>query len=282
MHHKASRSISSLIGLVSQPSSPILGNYDLAQDLKSGLRSPTHADLSTSAAPLPRSRRDRLASLWTRASPLLVAALLVALYHQSDANEYIRQSGSINAALRCAPRSEFSSVEAVCSARAAGGLAAEEFEVQAGRVEVGMDRQLTQGQCDAVYPGLFYEVERARDYYAARGGVTEAELDEAESVGQARVIIKNNRLYVKSYHEDRQQGTRTKAVLASINEAIVTAREPIPDIEFVIQTGEWPRLGWRSCGVELTIVSRRRQRGTPRRTLGTRQARGSRTGHLDP
>lgn len=241
MHHKASRSISSLIGLVSQPTSPILGSYDLTQDHKTGLRSPTYSDFNTSTPPK-RSRADKLVAFWTRASPLLVAALLVVVYHQSDANRYIRQSGSINAALKCAPRSEFASVEAVCSAQAqAGGLSQEAFAAQAERLELGMDRQLTQGQCDVVYPGLFYEIERARVYYAARGGVTEAELDEAESVGQARVIIKNNRLYVKSYHEDRQQGTRTKAILASINEAIVTSREPIPDIEFVIQTGEFGR-----------------------------------------
>ena len=237
MHHKAARSVSSLIGLVSQPSSPILGTYDLAQDSKAGLRSPTFSDLSTSGGGPPRrSRADRLASFWTRASPVVVVALVVLLYRQSDANEYIRQSGSVNAALKCAPRSEFSSVSAVCAAQT--NLSQAVFEAQADRLELGMDRQLTQDQCDVVYPGLFYEVERARDYYAARGGVTVADLDLAEEVGQARAKVINNRLYVQSYHEDRQQGTRTKAILASINEAVVTSRQPIPDVEFVIQTGD--------------------------------------------
>ena len=249
MHHKATRSITSLIGLVSQPSSPILGNYDQAKDFKGGLRSPTYSDMTTSPPPQ-RSKADRLGAFWAKASPVIVTALVILLYRQSNVNEYIRQSGSINAALKCAPRSEFSSVQAVCSAQPTLSQAA--FAAQAERLEVGMDRQLTQEQCDVVYPGLFYEVERARDYYAAKGGVTEAELDEAEAVGQARVIIKNNRLYVKSYHEDRQQGTRTKAILASINEAIVTSREPIPDIEFVIQTGKSAHRGERASGAELT------------------------------
>ena len=67
-------------------------------------------------------------------------------------------------------------------------------------------------------------------------------------------MIKNNRLYIKSY-SDNQQGTRTKATLAAISacstprseewtltnstdEALITSLEPLPDVEFVLQTGD--------------------------------------------
>jgi hypothetical protein len=65
-----------------------------------------------------------------------------------------------------------------------------------------------------------------------------------------------SQLYVKSY-SDEQQGTRTKATLAAIStfllpasehatdpsslptgEALVTSLEPLPDVEFVLQTGD--------------------------------------------
>ncbi|KAM0755468.1 hypothetical protein T439DRAFT_282816 [Meredithblackwellia eburnea MCA 4105] len=110
-----------------------------------------------------------------------------------------------------------------------------------------MDRSLTQEQCDIVFPDLYKEADRSRDYWRKRGGVTLDLLTKAEEKGQARVMIHNNRnggltsmytqLYIKSY-SDFQQGTRTRATLAAINEALVTALEPLPDIEFVIQSGD--------------------------------------------
>lgn len=86
--------------------------------------------------------------------------------------------------------------------------------------ELALDRHLTQQQCDAIYPGLYLsvpappsslvtvllsltlssvrrEIERARDYWKARGGVTEKDLDEAEEKGQARVQIIKNRVRLR-------------------------------------------------------------------------------------
>jgi len=50
-------------------------------------------------------------------------------------------------------------------------------------------------------------------------------------------MIYNNKLYVKWYG-GWNQGTRTKATLSSINEALTISNEPVPDIEFVLQTGD--------------------------------------------
>ncbi|KAL8283581.1 hypothetical protein RQP46_005376 [Phenoliferia psychrophenolica] len=105
------------------------------------------------------------------------------------------------------------------------------------KFNVDTDYSLTGAQCDRVFPGLYAEADRARDYWLSRGGLNLTDLDAAETQGNARAMIKNNRLYIKSY-SDNQQGTRTKATLAAINEALITSLEPLPDVEFVLQTGD--------------------------------------------
>lgn len=63
--------------------------------------------------------------------------------------------------------------------------------------EPGMNRFLTEAQCDEVFPGLNKEAERASEHWMARGGITEASLLEAQGpveVTGVRVLIKNNRV----------------------------------------------------------------------------------------
>lgn len=73
--------------------------------------------------------------------------------------------------------------------------------------------------CSRADPRLecYREIERSKAYWEARGGITQKDLDEAQEKGQARAMIYNNRLYVKWYG-GWNQGTRTKATLASISE----------------------------------------------------------------
>lgn len=204
----------------SRTSSPLLGEFPL----KSGQRSPS-SDYGSDGGDSRSSGARRWRKRYNSASPVVILLLLVLVCRRPSAEELARRAVSINDALRCAPKNELVSVAAVC--------AGSNSSSDASPLDIGMDRHLAGAQCDAAFPGLYAEADRARDWYRARGGVTLQELDEAEEVGQARVIIKRGRMYVASYHEDRQQGTRTKAVLASINEAIITATEPIPDVEFV-------------------------------------------------
>jgi hypothetical protein len=51
------------------------------------------------------------------------------------------------------------------------------------------NRQLTRSQCAVVYPLLYKEADRARGWYAGRGGVTLEGVDVAEKDGNARVAI---------------------------------------------------------------------------------------------
>ncbi|BGP04534.1 hypothetical protein JCM10049v2_000336 [Rhodotorula toruloides] len=174
-------------------------------------------------------RRHWLVLAWTYLSPFLVLLLAASIYVDRKRTALARMT--VVNPYACGPKSNFTTLEAVC--RAGTGPERQKAE----NYELALDRHLTQQQCDAIYPGLYLEIERARDYWKARGGVTEKDLDEAEQKGQARVQIINNRMYVKSYSNE-QPGTRTKATLALINEALITSPEPVPDIEFVIQTGD--------------------------------------------
>lgn len=65
---------------------------------------------------------------------------------------------------------------------------------------------------------IIREIERSKVYWAAKGGITSKDLDEAQERGQARAAIINNKLYLKWYG-GWNQGTRTKATLASISES---------------------------------------------------------------
>ncbi|GAA5918793.1 hypothetical protein JCM1841_002738 [Sporobolomyces salmonicolor] len=180
--------------------------------------------LSTLVSPL-HHRRHPLVALWLVVSPIIVLALAVTAY----AGRRPKPDDGILNPYACEAKSEWSSLKQVCT----NGTGADDL----ARYDLPLDRHLTQAQCDDVYPGLYLEVERMRDFWKARGGVTQKDLDDAEEKGQARAMIYNNRLYVKSYSRE-QQGTRTKATLASINEALITSLEPLPDVEFVIQTGD--------------------------------------------
>ncbi|TNY17190.1 glycosyl transferase family 90-domain-containing protein [Rhodotorula diobovata] len=214
--------------------------------------SPHDAEKQHAFIPLapPAPRRNQLAHAWLWVSPILVVALAAATWVVSRPAP---ETGIVEP-YACAPKSNWTLLRDVCAADRGAD------QQQNDNYELALDRHLTQEQCDAIYPGLYLEVERARDYWKARGGVTQQDLDDAEAQGQARALIVNNRLYVKSY-SDAQQGTRTKAALALINEALITAPEPVPDIEFVIQTGDngiphgapWA-LGRKEKEEELTLM----------------------------
>ncbi|GAA5993968.1 hypothetical protein JCM5350_003507 [Sporobolomyces pararoseus] len=184
--------------------------------------------LSSLASVPIHQRRGPLVAAWLYISPILV--ILLAIYGYL----YTKPPGTdkiINPYV-CTPKSSLASVKQMCKV----GKGNSEFENRPD-YDITQDRHLTQAQCDTVFPGLFQEIERSKAYWGARGGITQKDLDEAQEKGQARAMIYNNRLYVKWYG-GWNQGTRTKATLASINEALKISNEPVPDIEFVLQTGD--------------------------------------------
>ncbi|BGP12491.1 hypothetical protein JCM10213_005473 [Rhodosporidiobolus nylandii] len=185
-----------------------------------------------SLLPSGSSRRSPLVLCYLYLSPIFILALAVAALSRRESD------GDVLNPYACSPRPDFVSLREACAAGEAGEAVLEGGEnLVDGKYDLELDRRLSQSQCDAIYPGLYLEIDRAVDYWKARGGVTLKDLDDAEAQGQARAMIYNNRLYVKSYSSS-QQGLRTKAALALINEALTTSPEPVPDIEFVVQTGD--------------------------------------------
>ncbi|TIB91727.1 6-phosphofructokinase [Wallemia mellicola] len=97
-----------------------------------------------------------------------------------------------------------------------------------------LNKQLSESQCLKEYDGLFYEAERAFDWWSERGGITKEHLEKASDKAHGRVVIHNNRMYVKEYrHGD--VNTRAMATFAAIHEAVLTSPGAIPNVEFTFQ-----------------------------------------------
>lgn len=191
--------------------------------------------------------------VWLVLSPFLVLALWI-WGHRRYKDPKIVPLEYRQDAYACRARAYSESIASVCAVHSSAS------ETPGSRLDFGMNRLLTDEQCEASFPGLYVEIDRARKHWSAKGGVYLKDLNDAVPKSQARVQIYNNRLYVQ-WFSDFQQGTRTKATLASIFEAVSSAPEPIPDVEFVIQTGDngivegapWA-LGRRNAEEALTLI----------------------------
>ncbi|OAV98455.1 hypothetical protein PTTG_08520 [Puccinia triticina 1-1 BBBD Race 1] len=104
-----------------------------------------------------------------------------------------------------------------------------------------MDRLMDQERCLALFPNLYQELDRAVAYHSSRGNVTIQHLDRAYQYSHARVLIYRNRVYIKGFNGG--PGLRTEAILNSIQEAVITSPELLPDIEFVVKTSDAPQHG---------------------------------------
>lgn len=56
------------------------------------------------------------------------------------------------------------------------------------------NRHFSSAQCLARFPELYLEADRARDWYAAKGGVSKEAVDDAEREGDARLVILDNKV----------------------------------------------------------------------------------------
>lgn len=106
-------------------------------------------------------------------------------------------------------------------------------------IEIEMDRSMGAKRCEKNFPNLFFELERVVKFYKdSNKKVTSEQLDEAIKVGHARVLIYENRVYIKEFKGG--PGKRTEALLNSIQEAVITSPEILPNIEFVVKTADAP------------------------------------------
>lgn len=60
--------------------------------------------------------------------------------------------------------------------------------------DAAMNKQLTESQCLDIFDGLYYEADRAYEYWMDRGGITKKHLDKASDKAHGRVVIYNNRV----------------------------------------------------------------------------------------
>ncbi|KAK4055283.1 hypothetical protein OIV83_000566 [Microbotryomycetes sp. JL201] len=90
--------------------------------------------------------------------------------------------------------------------------------------------RLSYAECDAGFPLLWPELEKTREHFY-RSGVTLKEIEQgSEKEDASRVAIVNGQLYIKRFKGEWTK--RSQAILASLHQALMTAPEPIPDVEF--------------------------------------------------
>ena len=77
-------------------------------------------------------------------------------------------------------------------------------------------------------------------YYSFTKEYLETSCDDGDWT-HARVVIYNNRLFIKSYRQS--DFTRSGAALALLYQALITAREPLPNVEFCIGLQDWGSRG---------------------------------------
>ncbi|MBW0536951.1 hypothetical protein O181_076666 [Austropuccinia psidii MF-1] len=103
---------------------------------------------------------------------------------------------------------------------------------------ITMDRQMDSERCQNIFPNLYKELHRAVDYYSNRN-ITWDDLNKAAQHSHARVLIYRNRVYIKSFK--LRPKSRAEAILNSIQEAVITSPELLPDVEFAINTEDASR-----------------------------------------
>ncbi|ORY69310.1 glycosyl transferase family 90-domain-containing protein [Leucosporidium creatinivorum] len=91
------------------------------------------------------------------------------------------------------------------------------------------NKRLSEAECSLGFPRLWPALTATREHFS-KNGITEKDLEEVEKEDGTRVAIIDGQLFVKRFHGEWT--TRSQAILASLNEAVVTAPEPIADVEF--------------------------------------------------
>ncbi|KAK0564369.1 hypothetical protein OC844_001758 [Tilletia horrida] len=200
---------------------------------------------SSSSSPLRRIAR-RLRQRWF-STLLYLAALLVVL------NMVFGDGSNIGVRVSSFAR-KLASSKSWSAANSLTGTGAEASWAKAAWVEEPVrtdlhydtpfnrdDLTLTEGECDAFFPGLWKDIERAEHYYArSRNPWSRDYLERScsdETFSQLRVVIYHNRLYIKKYKQS--DFTRTQTTLSLLQQAITSSRERLPNVEFCMDLQDW-------------------------------------------
>jgi hypothetical protein len=127
------------------------------------------------------------------------------------------------------------------------------------------NHSLSSEQCSSAFPVLYQEIDRAQNYWKSRsedghGNITSKTIDLAWSVdGGLRCMIYEQNLYIiesRGLNHFGHWWERHRAILGSIQRAILTAREPIPNIEFSIKIDDDVKLTEKHSDTALWAFSR--------------------------
>lgn len=116
------------------------------------------------------------------------------------------------------------------------------------------DLTLPQSQCRAEFPLFYPQLDELKAYWRnkkeGRTGIQKAHIDALESSakqqerwGWSRVIVKSNRLWLRTHHESQERGGthRQRSMLALLQQAIQTspsADGPLPAVDLILSTGD--------------------------------------------
>ncbi|KAF2404680.1 hypothetical protein EJ06DRAFT_541149 [Trichodelitschia bisporula] len=102
------------------------------------------------------------------------------------------------------------------------------------------DYNLTRAQCAATFSGLFAELDRAVAHRKTAGPITPGDIDINWSSGAIRAMIHNRQLSILSHTllPSSHHRMRALAILHAINRAVLTSRDPVPNIEFAFSIAD--------------------------------------------
>ncbi|KAK7189379.1 hypothetical protein DPSP01_005935 [Paraphaeosphaeria sporulosa] len=125
-------------------------------------------------------------------------------------------------------------------ANATHALETWEFDFRRDGSNYGLDED----QCAAAFPGLFEDIERAKNFRKGRGLVTQKNLTDFElTKGMVRAMIHDGQLYIlQTCLVDNINRQKAVASLAALHRAISAARDrpAIANIEFVLSVEDLP------------------------------------------
>ncbi|KAI9667396.1 MAG: hypothetical protein M1821_000211 [Bathelium mastoideum] len=118
------------------------------------------------------------------------------------------------------------------------------------------DYGLGDTQCDAAFPDMYFEIDRAASFWKSRRNITLTDVDISwKENGLVRAMIYDRQLFIiePKYNGDGYDLRRSLAILSSIYRALVTYHGPLPNIEFSFSVSDVPdpdHFGkpiWTSC-----------------------------------
>lgn len=101
---------------------------------------------------------------------------------------------------------------------------------------------LTQERCLAAFPLLYKEIDRAVEYRHKHGNITGEDIEmDWRGGGIVRILVQDNHVsIVDTLNVERGHRFRYLATLNSLNTAVMSAQDKLPDVEFTYTVTDFP------------------------------------------